>query len=418
VQYGQKQWKSSGAPVILEQEQSTFLTIRLPRYGSISGTIVDENDVGLPEHEVFAYRNTRPPRVAARGQSDDRGVYRIWGLEPGAYLVRTAGKEYEEGGYLPTFHRETLRVEEAQTVEVNIDQQTDDIKVRPFPGRLFTVSGTVPPIYPPAPVTVTLVTDTGRESITSASFRFPPRGPGPIELFAETAGDRRNPPYGAYQSLALDRDRTDIILSLRPLPELAFGFESAQGAPIDGSAVKLVARRKDLAGEAPAETLRIVNGRAALMPGRWELAVVPSPAFCVLDFRGPRSERPENGRPDGWNEITVTGSGNVKFVLSSKPGALHGMVTAAAHEAVLGAPVFLEGYDPASKKRLIDLRVTRTDMRGQYQFYGLAPGTYRLASSFEYQTPDTAAIDTMSALTVKVEEARDQQQDLDLFVIR
>ena len=60
VQYGQKQWKSSGAPVILEQEQSTFLTIRVPRYGSISGTVVDENDVGLPEHEVFAYRNTRP----------------------------------------------------------------------------------------------------------------------------------------------------------------------------------------------------------------------------------------------------------------------------------------------------------------------------------------------------------------------
>src|SRR6185295_15152386 len=161
---------------------------------------------------------------------------------------------------------------------------------------------------------------------------------------------------------------------------------------VDGSAIKLVARRKDLAGEAPAETPRIEFGHAALMPGRWELAVVPSPTYCVLDFRGPRSERPENGRPDGWNEITVTGSGNVKFVLSSKPGGLHGTVTTAVREPVVGAPVFLEGYDPVSKKRLIDLRVTRTDMRGQYQFYGLAPGTYRLVSSFEYQTPDTAAI--------------------------
>src|SRR4051794_11350358 len=55
AQYGQKQWNGSGVPIVLEGNATTFLSIRLQRFGAISGTIVDENDVGLQEHEVVAY---------------------------------------------------------------------------------------------------------------------------------------------------------------------------------------------------------------------------------------------------------------------------------------------------------------------------------------------------------------------------
>jgi uncharacterized surface anchored protein len=64
------------------------------------------------------------------------------------------------------------------------------------------------------------------------------------------------------------------------------------------------------------------------------------------------------------------------------------------------------------------LHSTRTDMRGNYTFVGLAPGTYRLVSTFEYQSPQTGDIDAMSPRVFKVEEGRDQQQDLDVWVIR
>src|SRR3954467_862493 len=66
VQYGQKNWRAAGTPIVLEEDQSTFLYVRMPRFASISGIIVDENDVGLPEHEVAAFRNSRPPRFVAR----------------------------------------------------------------------------------------------------------------------------------------------------------------------------------------------------------------------------------------------------------------------------------------------------------------------------------------------------------------
>src|SRR5438045_5430677 len=93
-------------------------------------------------------------------------------------------------------------------------------------------------------------------------------------------------------------------------------------------------RSSDLmAGEAEPITPRLRNGAAQLNPGRWDLQLVPTAGYVAVDFRGPKSERPENGHADGWNEITVTQSGSVKFVLSAKPGAIHGVVTGDLHEA-------------------------------------------------------------------------------------
>ena len=101
MQYGQKQYHGAGLPVILEEASATFLNLRLPRFGSITGIVADENDVGILEHDVVAYCNTRPPQIAGRARTDDRGVYRIWGLEPGAYLVRALAKQHEETATCP-----------------------------------------------------------------------------------------------------------------------------------------------------------------------------------------------------------------------------------------------------------------------------------------------------------------------------
>ncbi|HWC96701.1 MAG TPA: carboxypeptidase-like regulatory domain-containing protein, partial [Candidatus Sulfopaludibacter sp.] len=73
LQYGQKGWKSSGVPVVLQESGETVIRMAMARFGAITGRIVDENDVGLPEHDVIAYQNTRPPVLAAKATTDDRG---------------------------------------------------------------------------------------------------------------------------------------------------------------------------------------------------------------------------------------------------------------------------------------------------------------------------------------------------------
>src|ERR1035441_6807224 len=53
-QYGQKEWKSAGKPMSVEQDGSLYLDIRLRRYAAISGTVLDENEIGIPDQKAIA----------------------------------------------------------------------------------------------------------------------------------------------------------------------------------------------------------------------------------------------------------------------------------------------------------------------------------------------------------------------------
>src|SRR5262245_27065664 len=143
LEYGQKEWNSAGYPIFLEEATATFLQMRLRRLGAVSGTVFDEEDIGLPDHEVAVYRDARPPEFLGRVKTDDRGVYRMGGLMPGSYLVRTVGKHYDEGDYLPTFHRESPEIADAQSVDVVLDEQVNNVNLRPRAGKLVTIEGTI-----------------------------------------------------------------------------------------------------------------------------------------------------------------------------------------------------------------------------------------------------------------------------------
>lgn len=104
------------------------------------------------------------------------------------------------------------------------------------------------------------------------------------------------------------------------------------------------------------------------------------------------------------------------FALTAGGGSVHGIVKTLG-DAVAGAPVHLEAYDPVSRRRVDDLQTTRTDLRGGYRFDGLAPGVYRVLATFEYQSPDTSAMDQASARRIEIEARTDLQLDLDLYTL-
>lgn len=417
VQYGQKQWKSAGMPVTVTENDSAVLNIRLPRYGAIAGTVLDENDVGLPDHDVIAYRNTQPPRPAARAKSDDRGMFRISGLEPGSYLVRTAGKQYEDISYLPTFGKESERVSQAFPVQVEMDQQVDRADVRPVTGRLFMLTVEADPVPPnpsePLPVTMTLASELGRETVQGNSHRFGPLPAGEYELFSQAPLDKRPGFQGDYRKLNLSQD-TNIKFVLREEADVLFTFEGIAAPNGNSGSIKALARRNDLAGPGAEQVLKLENNRAHLSAGPWQLALMPDPAFYVSGFSGQRNQPSGNGRADGWNDFT--GGAGVRFTLSGSPSAIHGTVKSGADPAI-GAPVFLESEDLEPARRVTQAFITRTDVHGQYRFSGLAPGNYRVLSSFEYLTMDSTTMAQAAAKSVVVENTHDVQQDLDLFVL-
>jgi hypothetical protein len=202
---------------------------------------------------------------------------------------------------------------------------------------------------------------------------------------------------------------TNFPVALREIRETQFEFRGGTEPPA------VIARPKDLAGTGIPQTLQLNNNRALMAPGRWELMFLPPPGFYVAQFSpAPRSGR---SRPDAWNEVTIEGNSLVRVTLSDGASTLRGVVKVSG-APVTGAPVFLETWDPDTRKRLADLRSTRTGMDGSYRIESLAPGTYRVLSTFEYLAPDSDALDLASARTLKIESHTDLQLDLDLYGIR
>jgi hypothetical protein len=412
AQFGQRRWNSAGTAVTLGEDSVFTANLQLMRYGAVTGTMRDRNEAGIPDQDVAAYTNTQPPHYISRARTDDRGVFRISGLEPGTYLVRTTGSRDEDRSYLATFSRQTLRVEEARPVVVYADEDTSDGDVRPIIGNLFDFSGYA--LLPPNSsfsLTVTLASELGRTTTSNPGFRFSALPPGRYELYAEA---RENPPgmrvLGGYTEVPVDRNLSGYVLQMSEVRETVFQLEGiAAGASVNG-----FVRRKDLAGVGAVQTFPMVAlSRILLFPGRWEFMAVPPDGYYVSRFSGMRN----NARPEGWNEIQAGAFAprfNVAF--SNNPAAIHGIVRTAG-APVSAAPVYLEAFDPLTRARVMDLRETRTDNAGNYRFANLAPGDYRILATFEYDSPDVQAFDASGAQGVRLEAGASPQTDLELYGI-
>ena len=416
VQYGQKQWNSAGEPIVLDDSASTFLNIRMPHFAAINGRVVDENDVGIPHQPVVAYRNTRPPQLAARAVANEKGEFRIYGLEAGSYLVRSTPLDTTEISYLPTFAKDTTQADDARVVEVTLDQEADGVEIRPIPGTLIPVFGRVDVSMPP--VTVTFASDMGREAEqTDGAFRFAPVPPGAYDLYAEGPGDgtARCPAVGAWEEVDLRRPHP-LGLTATCISPSFVSVVGAGGRQVDVSRFKLYARRVDKAGPGQVRELPVQGRRAFLLPGRWQVMLETPPEYYVSGF-SPSYVNPGKHRFDGWNDVIAYSGAYLQFTVSGSPGGVHGAVTGTSHETVAGAPVFLETIDSMTGARTGELRSTMTDTRGQYHFRGLAPGEYHILATFEYQAPDAQTMAQARPQSVSVQEGGDVQQDLDLFVL-
>jgi len=418
--YGQKNWKAAGTPILLADGESNFVVdLRLQRLGAITGAVLDENQVGIPDQDVAVYEPSRPPKLLTRVRTDDRGIYRIGELEPGRYYVRTRGNQSDEGsGPLPTFFKESAGVEQAQMVDVDLDQQAIDVNIQPPVGKLFHLTGSAQVSRQVMQVTIDLVSDMGLVSGSvdeSGQFTFDQLPPGTYELSGTAIVPQARLRLAGYQKLVVDHDLDGVSLPLGPLPEFEIEFENPRGQRIPAKSVEVWARRKELAGEGPAKRIRPEN--ESLAPGPWEISVVPPRDTYVVSISA-------RGRPDsspaaayGWREFFLAPGDwlPVKVVLSSSSAVLSGRVTVSRDQPAAGAPVFLHPVNLEAGAGLTTLQTTRTDLAGRYRFTGLPPGRYLLLSSFDFERPSQGELEAARAANVSVKEGGETTQDVELF---
>ena len=144
----------SGHVDVGEGESVEGMVIQLRRSGVIAGRFVDSDGEPLPQAQVQAYRQTfgregARLRPAATAMTDDRGMYRIFRLEPGKYVVgvrplnelRPRGElAYEYAG---SFYPNAMTATEAVVLKVDWGQELGniDLQVAAAPGTLLV--GTV-----------------------------------------------------------------------------------------------------------------------------------------------------------------------------------------------------------------------------------------------------------------------------------
>jgi Carboxypeptidase regulatory-like domain len=133
--------------------------IHLVRGGVITGRVIDEFGEPVVGVRVLADRVRNSEGKADTGAAamnqmnsfritDDRGVYRIFGLEPGAYVVGINGPSQMFGGFgqarrePPTYHPSSPR---GSAIEINLRgaEEVTGVDIRSRTGRGRSISGTV-----------------------------------------------------------------------------------------------------------------------------------------------------------------------------------------------------------------------------------------------------------------------------------
>jgi len=392
--HGQRRPDGQGTPVEVTSDTDLFANLRMYRKGAVTGRVLDENGIGMENISVIAYRARLPLRSAGRAISDDRGVYRIHGLDPGKYWVRSVAQTLEDGsGRQPTFGREAPETKEAYTYPVKLDEDASYADVRPTPGNLFHLRGTVQCLD--EKVMVTLSSETIRRNTEvpcGLQYMFEGLAPGVYEVLAAGAAT------AGYTELSLDHDSDNGNVQLLDLPRVDFYAARPGSSAIANVPIKVFGRREDLSETTKMQELK---PRGPLLPGHWEMTAQVSPDQYVESITNEFTARrtvTQPHAPDAFDVfIEARQITRIRVMISDKAGHLEGTVLRDT-KSVAGAPVFLWPAGDAGRRSLGGFRQMLSDASGKFRFDGLPPGDYRILATFDLSEVDEESIEEGQAM--------------------
>ena len=430
--YGQRRPLQPGTPLQLDAgQQIKGIEFRMPRGSVVSGTVSDELGDPMPGIMVrlmrFQYsQGARELVPAGGGQTDDRGIYRIWGLDPGEYYVTAvapnfngggpippiagrggragpAGRGFPPGGgapadgpdvgYAPTYYPGVPSMFEATPVTLGLSAELLDISFNVLLVRTSAVSGRVLNTDG-TPVTagnVSLAIDGstaprgpgmnfGSRINWDGAFSIPNVPPGRYLLRARGTDDVA-PQYGIATIAVVGDDLSNVPVVVSPGATLTgtVSFQGNQPPGPDPTQVRVIAQATDPSFGATVNARVDKESRFTLdgiplgsisiraqVPGGWTLKSV------IVDGRE-TIDAPLDVRAGQ----KLTGA---SLVLTDRQSELNGTVTDSQGRpltefTILAFPTDSTLWRPQARQ----IMTARPDQNGKFQIRGLPPGEYFLA---------------------------------------
>ena len=356
-----------GVLVAVQEGRRTEVTLKLLPGAAISGVVTDSAGRPAPAVTIAAVplRAGRVPGAPARATTDDRGVYRIYGLAPGEYVVSALPQLT-----LPAMRGRTAEIVATTDEDVRWAQRASAAGV-----AAASTTATSPPPRPRAvayaPVYYPTTTDAGA---------------------------------AATVPLAVGEERTGVDIALRivPMSRIAGSIVDGGGQPIPVANVTLYPRRRE---QSSAADLLVSSGavtlpRATMTPGAFTIAGV-APGEYTLVARTGSGQRgapvPQEGVMWSVTDVTVDGGlDQTDLVLHLVPGAnLSGSI--AFDRSTTAPPSDVKDFEvslvasgtplgPVSTRRAV------VDPSGTFRFTSVPPGLYVLKIA---PPPQVAATWTM-----------------------
>ena len=371
VTYGQTRPGRPGTPIQLADGEKFAANLQLPRGSVITGTVLDEYGEPAPGTQVRVMRyvmqgGRRTLQQSGAGATDDRGLYRVYGLQPGDYVVtavpRNAGPNIDVARM--TAQLETVR-------ERLIAGTADQAQARELATRASMLQAEIP----------------AQEE--QATGYAPVYYPGTV-----AAGD------AAVVPLAVGEERTSVDFQLQrvAMARVEGTVVNATGQPTQNVQVTLTSSVQPMPG------IGTMNARAD-SDGRFRLTNVPPGQYRLIaranvggSGRG-GSDAPEAGRGGGrgnlpppirlWGslDVPVDGRNLADILITLQQGlTVSGRI---AFDGTTQQPpadlsrmrVTLAPAEPGGGGGLIQTAAGTVDASGKFTIPSVVPGMYRLTAS-------------------------------------
>lgn len=218
------------------------VTITLVKGGVITGRVTSSDGQPMVGAEISAtiVRDAEGyfVREAPQGEpqmTDDRGIYRIYGLRPGSYIVGASGSIIESfspyAGSATTYHPSSTH-DTATEVAVASGAEASGIDIQFRGGPGYVVSGTVTSAAPFSTHTIVSLVNTDISAVTGSAYvrpNDPRRGfmirgvnNGNYEIVAYSYGDQEIVASSAPRSVTISgADVTGLELMISPLASVS-----------------------------------------------------------------------------------------------------------------------------------------------------------------------------------------------------